>query len=394
MTPLELLVVHSDELGMHFGGGHPTDQRRHQMAVALMREAGILDAPGVRYEPAPEAPMADEDLARVFAPAFIRAIRRYSANPVLAGELQARQWGIGGDNNAYPGMHEDSARSCAACARAAEAVASGEAVRALAPSGGAHHGMANQAQGFGIYNETAVAIQVLLDAGMERVAYIDVDVHHGNGTQWIYYDDPRVLTVSVHESGRYLFPGSGFPAETGGAQAPGTAVNVALPPYAGDDAYRRAMAEVVVPAVRGFAPRAIVSQNGVDHHHLDPLSHLITTMPLYPELWRTLKDLADEVCEGRWVALGGGGYNPLMAPPRAWAALAAEMAGVAITDPLPEAWRQAMRDAGAIDPPLGWTEDPGPEADDDRDRRAAEQTDRAILEARIALGRFFPALQP
>ncbi len=245
-APLRLLVVHDDDLGMRFGGDHPTDRRRHQLAVALCRESGILDAEGVERRDAP-GPLDDEALARVFAPAFIRAVHRYDANPILAAAPEAAQWGIGGDNNAYDGMHHDSARACAACAVAALAVAEGSARAALVPSGGAHHGLANRASGFGIYNETAIAIQVLLDAGMERVAYIDLDVHHGNGTQWIFYDDPRVLTVSVHESGRHLFPGSGFAAETGGAQAPGSAVNVALPPFAGDAAYRAAMDRVVVP---------------------------------------------------------------------------------------------------------------------------------------------------
>src|SRR5215207_738644 len=219
--PLRLLVVHDDALGMRFGGGHPTDARRHRLAVALCREAGLLNGGRAALEPAPR-PLADEELARVFAPAFIRAVRRYSEAPVLAAEPEARQWGIGGDNNAYPGMHEDSARACAACAAAAGAVAGARARAALVPAGGAHHGTAAQAQGFGIYNETAVAVRALLDAGLDRVAYVDLDVHHGNGTQWIFYDEPRVLTVSVHESGRHLFPGSGFPAETGGARAPGS----------------------------------------------------------------------------------------------------------------------------------------------------------------------------
>ncbi|HSI30242.1 MAG TPA: hypothetical protein VK951_02820, partial [Miltoncostaeaceae bacterium] len=128
--PLRLLVVHDDGLGMRFGGGHPTDARRHRLAVALCREAGLLDGDAVALEPAP-GPLADEELARVFAPAFIRAVRRYSEEPVLAAEPEARQWGIGGDNNAYPGMHEDSARACAACAVAAGAVAQGRARAAL-----------------------------------------------------------------------------------------------------------------------------------------------------------------------------------------------------------------------------------------------------------------------
>lgn len=386
-----LLVVHDDDLGMRYGGDHPTDRRRHQLAVALCRESGLLARDGVALEAAP-GPLGDEALQRVFAPAFVRAVRRYSRTPLLAAEPESRQWGIGGDNNAYEGMHEDSARACAACAAAAEAVVAGRARSALVPAGGAHHGLANRAWGFGIYNETAVAIQTLLDAGMERVAYIDLDVHHGNGTQWIYYDDPRVLTVSVHESGRHLFPGSGFPVETGGAQAPGSSVNVALPPFAGDDAYRRAMERVVVPVTRAFAPEAIVAQCGVDHHHADPLSHILTTMPLYPELWRALRELADDCCDGRLVALGGGGYEPCTAPPRAWAALAHEMAGVAVAGPVPESWRRIARAAGCPEPARGWTEDRGPDPDPERDRRAAEESEAAIALTVAALSRFFPVL--
>jgi acetoin utilization protein AcuC len=386
-----LLVVHSDELGMSFGGDHPTDRRRHRLAVALCREADILDAPGVVLEEAP-GPMPDEALERVFAPAFVRAVRRYSATPLLAAEPEARQWGIGGDNNAYPGMHEDAARACAAAAAAARAVGEGRARSALVPAGGAHHGLAHRAWGFGIYNDTAVAIRALRDAGLARIAYVDLDVHHGNGTQWMHYDDPDVLTVSVHESGRHLFPGSGFPAETGGAGAPGSAANVALPPFAGDEAYRRAMDRIVLPVVRAFAPDAIVAQCGVDHHHADPLSHTLTTMPLYPELWDRLCGLADEVCEGRLVALGGGGYEPCTAPPRAWAALAARMAAVTTADPLPEAWRRTALAAGCPEPARGWTEDRGPAPDAGRDARALAESEAAIALSAAALGRFFPGL--
>lgn len=387
---MRLLVVHDDDLGMRFGGDHPTDRRRHQLAVALCREAGLLDAPGVARRDAP-GPLDDEALARVFAPAFIRAVQRYSAEPILAAAPEASQWGIGGDNNAYPGMHDDSARACAACAEAALAVARGEARTALVPSGGAHHGLANRASGFGIYNETAIAVQALRDAGLERIAYVDLDVHHGNGTQWIFYDEPSVLTVSVHESGRHLFPGSGFAAETGGAAAPGSAVNVALPPFAGDDAYRAAMERVVVPIVAAFAPDAIVAQCGVDHHHADPLSHTLTTMPLYPDLWDALVGLADDVCGGRLVALGGGGYEPCTAPPRAWAALAARMAGVTVgAEPVPESWRRIALDAGCPEPAHGWFEDRGPEPDPERDARAAAESEAAIQQTRVAHSRFWP----
>lgn len=376
---------------MRFGGDHPTDQRRHQLAVALCRDAGLFTHEGVVLE-SPPPPLDDEELARVFAPAFIRAIRRYSATPVLAAAPEAAQWGIGGDNNAYVGMHEDSALVSAAAAAAATAVAGGRARRAFVPAGGAHHGTRSRAWGFGIYNETAIAVQWLLDAGLERVAYIDLDVHHGNGTQWIFYEDPRVLTVSVHESGRHLFPGSGFPQETGGPGAAGSSANLALPPFAGNDAYRRAMTEFVAPVVTAFAPDAIVTQCGVDHHHADPLAHMLTTMDLYPELWDGLADLADTLCGGRWVALGGGGYNPCVAPPRAWAALAHRMAGIVPADPLPEHWRETALVLGCETPAHTWTEDDPPPADPDRDRQAAAQTDAAIARSRLCLSPFWPNL--
>ncbi len=392
MTSLDLLVVHQDDMGMHFGGDHPTDQRRHQLAVALCRETGVLDHAGVAYQ-APPPPLSDAELARVFAPAFIRAVHRYSDTPILAAAPEAAQWGIGGDNNAYPEMHHDSALVSAAAAAAAAAVGDGRARRAFVPAAGAHHGTHNRAWGFGIYNETAIAVQWLLDAGLERVAYIDLDVHHGNGTQWIFYENPRVMTVSVHESGRHLFPGSGFPQETGAPGAEGTSANLALPPFSGNDAYRRAMAEFVVPVVEAFAPDAIVTQCGVDHHHADPLAHMLTTMELYPELWDRLARLADDLCGGRWIALGGGGYNPCVAPPRAWAALAHRMIGSTTVDPLPESWRDTALVLGCSDPARTWTEDTPPAPEPERDRQVAADVDAAIVRSRLCLSPYWPDLR-
>ena len=349
---IHLAVVHSDDLGMDYAD-HPADRRRHQLAVALARESGVLAAPGVRVVDAP-GPMPDAQLATMFAPAFIRAIQVFSAKPVLAAAPEARQWGVTTDVHPYPDMHHDSARLAAAAWLAGTMVGSGEALRAIVPAGGAHHGLPHKMNGFGVYNDTAVAIMALKGCGVRRVAYVDLDVHHGDGTQGFFWTDPDVLTVSVHESGRYLFPNSGFPDETGGPGAEGSALNLALPPEAGDDAYRRAMAEVVVPAVRAFAPDVLVTQCGVDHHHADPLSHMRTTMAVYPELWDALAGLADECCDGRWVALAGGGYDPCNAPPRAWAMLMARMADTTLPDDLPPRWDAIARAASCGDPARGW----------------------------------------
>jgi acetoin utilization protein AcuC len=351
-----LAVIHGDDLGMDYAN-HPAERRRHQLAVALAREAGVLAAPGVDVLAAP-GPMGDEQLATMFAPAFIRAVKTFSATPILAAAPEARHWGITGDVHPYTRMHEDSARLAAAAWQAGSLVGTGQARRTIVPAGGAHHGLPHKANGFGIYNDTAVAIQALRGAGVSRIAYVDLDVHHGDGTQGFFWDDPQVLTVSVHESGRFLFPGTGFAHETGGAEAPGSAVNVALPPDAGDDAYRLAMAQVVEPAVRRFAPEVLVTQCGVDHHHADPLSHLLTTMPLYPELWDSLGRLADDCCDGRWVALAGGGYDPCNAPPRAWAMLIARMAGVSVPRGMPAGWAAIAEGAGCVAPATGWVAEP------------------------------------
>lgn len=351
-----LAVVHADDLGMDYAD-HPADRRRHQLAVALARESGVLDAPGVAVVPAP-GPMDDEQLATMFAPAFIRAIQVFSARPVLAAAPEARQWGVTGDVHPYERMHHDSARLAAAAWLAGDLVGTGAALRAIVPAGGAHHGLPYRMNGFGVYNDTAVAIHALRAAGVHRIAYVDLDVHHGDGTQGFFWDDPDVLTVSVHESGRYLFPNSGFPDETGGPSAPGSAVNVALPPEAGDGAYRLAMERVVEPAVRAFAPEVLVTQCGVDHHHADPLSHLRTTMAVYPDLWRSLAGLADECCGGRWVALAGGGYDPCNAPPRAWAMLMAEMARTGLPPDMPAAWPAIAAAASCGDPAAGWFAEP------------------------------------
>ena len=146
---------------------------------------------------------------------------------------------------------------------------------------------------------------------------------------------------------------------------------------------------MVAPVVRAFGPDAIVAQCGVDHHHADPLSHMLTTMPLYRELWARLRELADEACGGRLVALGGGGYEPCTAPPRAWAGLAAELAGAPARGPVPEGWRRIAVEAGCPEPPRGWWDDPGPAPDPDRDARAAAGAAAAIDQSVVALSRFW-----
>jgi acetoin utilization protein AcuC len=232
-----------------------------------------------------------------------------------------------------------------ASVEAARAVWEGDTLHAANIAGGLHHAMPAMASGFCVYNDPAVAIQWLLDHGAERVAYVDVDVHHGDGVQAVFYDDPRVLTVSLHESPTTLFPGTGTAGETGGPNAQGSAVNIPLPPGTGDAGWLRAFHAIVPDVVRAFRPSVLVTQHGCDSHVEDPLAHMTKTVDGQRAAYLALHDLAHEVCSGKWVATGGGGYAIIDVVPRAWTHLLAIVAGQPI-DPataVPESWREEVR---------------------------------------------------
>ena len=230
------------------------------------------------------------------------AVRRSGADPTV---LDARR-GLGSeDNPTFEGMHEAAAHVVGASVEAARRVWTGEVDHAANIAGGLHHAMPDRASGFCIYNDVAVAIRWLLDNGAERVAYVDVDVHHGDGVEKVFYDDPRVLTISLHETGQMLFPGTGFPDETGGPGAEGSAANVALPPGTADAGWLRAFHAVVPPLVREFAPDVLVTQHGCDSHIEDPLAHLLLSVDGQRSSYLALHDLAHEVCDGKWLATGG-----------------------------------------------------------------------------------------
>jgi acetoin utilization protein AcuC len=209
---------------------------------------------------------------------------------------------------------------------------------AFSAAGGLHHAMPSRASGFCVYDDPAVAIAWMLRGGVERIAYVDVDVHHGDGPQFIFYDEPRVLTVSIHQYAPWFFPGTGSITERGGPNAEGTAVNIPLPPDTGDAGWLAAFREVVPPVVRRFRPEVLVTQLGCDTHATDPLAQLELTTRAYRETAKELHDLAHETAGGRWVATGGGGYQWARVVPRAWTIYFAEMAAADLPDELPEVW--------------------------------------------------------
>jgi len=333
------VVVWDETLLAYDLGEHPLDPVRVELTVALARELGILDRPAVRL--AVPAAADDAALTRVHRPDYLEAVRAAPRDPLFSG------YGLGtSDNPIFEGMHEASALVAGASIAATEAVWRGDARRAVNVAGGLHHAMPASAGGFCVYNDPAVAIARLLDLGAQRVAYVDVDVHHGDGVQQIFYDDPRVLTVSLHETPLALFPGTGFPDETGGPEAAGSAVNVALPTGTADSGWLRAFHAVVPSVLRAFRPQLLFTQCGADGHRLDPLADLRLSVDGQRATYLALRALADELCEGRWVATGGGGYALVEVVPRAWTHLLAVVTGEPV-DPAtltPPGWRGLAHD--------------------------------------------------
>ena len=369
-----------------FGPGHPMSPLRVELAMRLARDLGLLALPQVRQGPVPVA--GDDLLTLVHTPDYVATVREVSERP-----RPAEAYGLGTeDDPVFAGMHEAAARVVGASVAAVEAVWTGAAEHGVNLAGGLHHAMPGAASGFCVYNDCAVAIAWLLANGAQRVAYVDVDVHHGDGVERIFWDDPRVLTVSVHESGRALFPGTGYPEETGGPSAEGTAVNLALPPGTGDNGWLRAFGAVVPAVVAAFAPDVLVTQQGCDTHFLDPLAHLTLSVDGQRLTYAALHDLAHRHASGRWVAFGGGGYEIVDVVPRAWAHLLAEAAGHPI-DPdteTPEVWRDYVLARLGRVPPFRMTDGRSPAPKDwSGGYDPGDWLDRCVMATRNAV---FPSL--
>jgi acetoin utilization protein AcuC len=333
-TAASLQVFWDERLTSYdFGPEHPMNPVRVDLTMALARELGVFDAPGVSLQEF--TPAGDDLLLLVHDQAYIDAVRAERPDP-------ARGIGLA-DNPVFAGMHDASALVAGATVAAARAVWNGTATHAANIAGGLHHAMRGAASGFCVYNDPAIAIAWLLEQGARRVAYVDVDVHHGDGVQAAFYDDPRVLTISLHETPRTLFPGTGLPQESG---AEGTSVNVALPPGTDDKHWLRAFDAVVPPLLREFAPEVLLTQQGCDSHELDPLAHLTLSVDGQRAAYRALHRLAHETAGGRWILVGGGGYELVHVVPRAWTHLLAEAAERPIPPetPTPQAWRDYVRE--------------------------------------------------
>jgi acetoin utilization protein AcuC len=332
------LVWGSGYLGYDFGE-HPMTPIRLDLTVSLARSLGVLDQLTVI-----EPQAADEQqLLTVHSSDYLQAVREASSEPGFFG------YGLGSDDNpVFAGMYDASALIAGGSRMAALEVWQGRAQHAVNIAGGLHHAMRDSAAGFCVLNDVVLAIRTLLDAGAQRIAYIDIDVHHGDGVQAAFYDDPRVLTISMHQDPRTLYPGTGMATEIGDGLGEGSSMNLALPPATSDDGWLRAFHAVVPGAVAAFKPDVLVTQCGCDTHHEDPLADLALTVDGQREAYRQLHELAHRVADGKWLALGGGGYGVLRCVPRTWTHLIAEAAGRPISPEteIPHIWSDDLRRRG------------------------------------------------
>lgn len=342
------LYYHPELANYRFGPGHPLSPVRLETSLDLWNATGLLTPTDLLTCP----PATGAELELFHRPDYLAAVARSAAGP--SPDLLA--YGLGTpDNPVYPGQGAAAAYVVGGTLGAARDLAGGRIRHALAIGGGLHHARPAAASGFCLYNDLAVAIRFLRREGL-RVGYIDIDAHHGDGILAAFATDPAVLAISLHETGRTLFPGTGEAPETGS----GYTVNIPLEPGTADDSYLEAFRQIALPAVRRFRPDILVSQCGTDAHYWDPLSHLALSTQGYATLFRDLHDLAHDAAAGRWLATGGGGYDPYRVVPRVWGRLWAEMAERALSATLPEAWRVRWAERSPFVLPESWDDPPFP----------------------------------
>jgi acetoin utilization protein AcuC len=321
-------LVHSDAYKrFDYGPEHPLRMERLGLTFGLMEAYGLTRLAGT--EVLPPAPAPESTLREFHTGEYLAVLRTASAGAVVP---QAYRYGLGpGDNPIWPGCYEASALACGGSILAAELVARGQVERAFAFAGGLHHAMPDRASGFCYLNDAVLAILALRRHGL-RVAYVDIDAHHGDGVQAAFYRSADVLTISIHERGDRLFPGTGAVEEIGEGAGRGYAVNVPLNPYTDDAVYLDAFEAVVPPVLRAFRPDVVVAQLGIDGHRTDPLTHLALSVDGFAEAVRRILGLAPGL-----VALGGGGYD-LSNVARAWTVAWALMNEVTLPSALPPAF--------------------------------------------------------
>ena len=349
---MKTALVYSEEWRrFDYGPEHPLRMERLGLTWRLMEAYGLTSGP--KTEVVTPEPASIDAITRFHSRDYIEILRAVSAGDWVP---HAERYGLGaGDNPIFPGLWEAADICAGGSLLAAQLVLDNEAARAFHFAGGLHHAMPARASGFCYVNDAVLAIMELRRRDW-KVAYVDIDAHHGDGVQFAFYADPRVLTISSHERGDRLFPGTGFVAEMGEGEGIGYSVNLPLQPYTDDAVYEPAFEAVVPPLLRAFEPDVVVLQLGIDSHRTDPLTHLAWTVQGFTKIVCRLLELSPRV-----VALGGGGYDlPNVA--RAWTAAWGAMNGAQLAAEIPRPCHKDLAAHGLKsmklwDPPLDLPQD-------------------------------------
>lgn len=346
--------VYTDDFSQYrLGPDHPFNPLRLELTVDLMEACGVL-SPREWVTP---RPATREELLTAHSAGYIRAVEE--AGSTGEAPRSASHFNLGTeDNPIFPMMHEATSLLVGATLTAAELVMGSKVEHAVNIAGGLHHAMPSRASGFCIYNDISVAIHWIQKHYGGRIIYIDTDAHHGDGPQWAFYDDPTVLTVSFHETGRFLFPGTGYIHERGKGDGIGYSFNVPLETYTGDGSWIECLDRTLPALFEAFRPDVVISQHGCDGHALDPLSHLQATLRTYKKIPSLVHQLAHKYCQGRWVILGGGGYDIWRVVPRAWTTLWAEASGQPLPAAMPETWLGRYAERSPVTLPVAMMDDP------------------------------------
>ncbi|MEM0240192.1 MAG: acetoin utilization protein AcuC [Candidatus Nezhaarchaeales archaeon] len=371
-------IVYSDVyLNYNFGHGHPLNPYRVKLFFDLIKHYGLLQELD-HVEPR----MASEDeLMLVHSREYVDKVKRLSEKGY--GMLDF------GDTPAFKGMFEASCYIVGGTLVAVDMVMSGKCEHAFNPGGGLHHASHDKGAGFCVFNDVAIAVRYLLNKWkVKKVMVLDIDVHHGDGTQWILYSEPRALKVDFHESGLYLYPGTGFVDEMGEGEGYGFTVNVPLPPRTYDDAYLYAFKEIVPTLTEEFKPDVIVHQCGVDTHFEDPLAHLALTTKSYAEIAEIMHELAHKVAGGKYIMVGGGGYN-VATVARAWTIMLSKVIGVELPDEIPREWIVEFKNLMGYSPPTTLHDKSGPLISEGIRRSIMADVQHVVKEVKKRFPNFF-----
>ena len=332
------LLFSEDFSKYNFGKSHPLKPVRLELTYSLFKHLGLMDHPSLEVI-APQ--MASEsDLAMLHSEEYINIIKKLSEDPSTRG-ISYWKYNLGpGDNPIFKGMYEASALIAGASIKGAEKIIN-EAEKydiIFNPAGGLHHAHRDRASGFCVFNDIALAIMKMKKLKPEiRIVYLDIDAHHGDGVQWFYYNDPSVLTISLHESGKYLFPGTGDVHEIGEKEGKNFSINFPLIPGTYDKLYLKLFRACIPELLDIYSPDILVTQLGVDSYYKDPLTQLGLSLSAYKELAGDIHQYSQKYCKNKWFAVGGGGYFVTLVP-RAWSIFLAEMLGVKLDNELPQEW--------------------------------------------------------